>query len=123
MKTVCRIFDPLGFLAPYVVRGKQIMQDIWLSGVDWDENVREAEKLNFERWFEELKHLDKIKISRCLKNENNETRLKSMSIHTFVHASSIAYGAVTYLRCEYKKLGCDCTLCSCKTSCYSHRIY
>ena len=92
LKTVCRIFDPLGFLAPYAVRGKQIMQDIWLSGVDWDENVREAEKLTFERWFGELKHLDKIKISRCLKNKNTETRLKSMSIHTFVDASSIAYG-------------------------------
>ena len=58
-------------------------------------------------WFSELEILQEVSVPRCLQESNPE---KSISVQTFVDASSEAYGAVSYLRCEYAP------------SCYSVRI-
>lgn len=34
LQKVARLFDPLGFLAPYVVRAKILLQKVWTSGVN-----------------------------------------------------------------------------------------
>ncbi|XP_052809477.1 uncharacterized protein LOC128237941 [Mya arenaria] len=39
LKKISTLFDPLGLLTPYNIRAKMLMQDIWISGVDWDEKV------------------------------------------------------------------------------------
>ncbi|KAL3181561.1 hypothetical protein MRX96_036680 [Rhipicephalus microplus] len=39
LRTVFRIHDPLGFLAPYVVRWKMQFQQLWTDKVDWDEDL------------------------------------------------------------------------------------
>ena len=36
LQTLDRIFDPIGFLGPFTVRIKCLMQSIWSSGLDWD---------------------------------------------------------------------------------------
>ena len=46
----------------------------------------------------ELEALQEISVPRCLQESK---RLKSVSVQTFVDASSKAYGAVSYLRSEY----------------------
>ena len=33
------LFDPLGFLAPYIARAKVFMQNVWVSGIDWDKQL------------------------------------------------------------------------------------
>ena len=37
------VFDPLGFAAPYVIRGKLIIQEmmdqLWRGQIDWDEEL------------------------------------------------------------------------------------
>eukprot|EP00117_Sycon_ciliatum_P035683 scpid49170/ scgid26997/ len=39
LKAVAKVFDPLGFVAPFVLRGKVMIQSLWASGIDWDEEV------------------------------------------------------------------------------------
>ena len=34
LKRIATLFDPLGMLSPYVIRGKMLMQDIWVCGTD-----------------------------------------------------------------------------------------
>ena len=41
LKTIAALFDPLGFLVPYTVKAKIILQKLWLEGVDWDERLSE----------------------------------------------------------------------------------
>ncbi|XP_064611761.1 uncharacterized protein LOC135475754 [Liolophura sinensis] len=36
LSTVSSIYDPLGFAAPVVLLGKQILQELYRDGLDWD---------------------------------------------------------------------------------------
>ena len=38
---IAQVFDPIGFVAPVVVKLKMKMQDLWESCVDWDEDLPE----------------------------------------------------------------------------------
>lgn len=39
--TVASVYDPLGFLAPLVLRAKKILQEIYNRGVSWDKPLSE----------------------------------------------------------------------------------
>ena len=39
LKRLPAVFDLLGFLSPFVVQGKMLLQELWIAGVDWDEPV------------------------------------------------------------------------------------
>ncbi|KAL5016226.1 hypothetical protein ScPMuIL_005815 [Solemya velum] len=41
LSTVASVYDPLGFLAPFVLLGKQILQELCRSKCDWDEQLPE----------------------------------------------------------------------------------
>ena len=36
-KKIATLFDPLGFLSPYVVKDEILLQEIWMTGLDWDD--------------------------------------------------------------------------------------
>jgi hypothetical protein len=36
---IARIYDPLGLLAPVIVRAKILLQRVWALKVDWDESL------------------------------------------------------------------------------------
>ena len=60
--TVARLFDPLGFVAPVLLKAKQILQTLNKQNLGWDKPIAEA-KLKQERfWVEGLPVLDSIEI-------------------------------------------------------------
>ncbi|GFY23976.1 uncharacterized protein TNCV_4896571 [Trichonephila clavipes] len=34
-----RLFDPVGFIGPYTIRIKCLIQEIWCLGLDWDDKL------------------------------------------------------------------------------------
>lgn len=102
LKTIASVFDPLGFIAPFVVRAKVIMQNIWISGIEWDDTVNPDIEGQIKKWFQELEELKNLQIPRCLRHENCDSKVESLTLHTCVDASTLAYGAVTYVRCTYE---------------------
>ena len=37
LRRTASVYDPLGFLSPYVIRSKLLIQKAWLEARDWDE--------------------------------------------------------------------------------------
>ena len=58
IKTIAALFDPLGFLVPYTVKARIILQKLWLEGFDWDERLSEPLECEIKQCFSQ--NLDKI---------------------------------------------------------------
>ena len=99
LKKIATLFDPLGFLSPFTVRAKILMQEIWLAGTEWDDPLLDEINVKVKIWFSELDELQKIKVPRGLQRRGV---VRSTSLHTFVDASQSAYGGVVYVRTEYE---------------------
>ena len=41
LSKISGLFDPLGFATPYLVRKKILMHEVWISGIDWDDQLSE----------------------------------------------------------------------------------
>ncbi|XP_065190931.1 uncharacterized protein LOC135821860 [Sycon ciliatum] len=93
VRHIATVFDPLGFLAPFVVRGKICIQEMWVAGLDWDTPAPEAIAGKARAWLNELCDTDAIQIPRCL-YPNSEAPDKVL--HVFTDASTLAYGTVCY---------------------------
>ena len=37
LKKTATVFDPLGFLAPFIIRAKLLLQQAWLKAIAWDD--------------------------------------------------------------------------------------
>jgi len=99
LKRIGALFDPLGFLSPFTIRAKMCMQEIWFTGIDWDELLPEDIAKRFNVQFSELEELQSIKVPRCFQQRRNSVK---NVLHTFVDASQHAYGAVVCMREEYE---------------------
>ena len=67
LRKVATIFDPLGFVFPYVIVAKILLQELWMRGYDWDDEVQDEIANKIGDWFEQLKSLKEVKIPRCLR--------------------------------------------------------
>ncbi|XP_049308667.1 uncharacterized protein LOC125777625 [Bactrocera dorsalis] len=95
LRVMMTIFDPLGLLGFIVIKAKMILQDVWRSGVTWDEPVHDKERSAWWQWLRKLRCIDKIRIPRCYTFAN---RSSDNQLHIFVDASISAYAAVAFLR-------------------------
>ena len=91
------IFDPLGFLAPFVLTAKEILQDLCRIRLGWDDEIPAAYTARWENWLMDVPKLSEFALSRCLKLAGFGP-VKSSQLHHFSDASEAAYGSVTYLR-------------------------
>lgn len=62
LSTVSSIYDPLGFVAPLLLEGKKILQELCRERADWDDPGPEDIKMRWERWRAELPLLEEISI-------------------------------------------------------------
>ena len=87
---IARIFDPLGMLSPYVIRGKMLIQELWLSGVSWDDALPENMTKKITEWVKEVSVMMRIKIPRNLISDSKNV----WSLHVFSDASNEAFKAI-----------------------------
>ena len=113
LKKIASLFDPLGLLAPFTVRAKMLLQDMWTAGLDWDEEMSESLTKEAQDWFRELPYLKGLQIPRCLQ-EKTKT-VNAIALHTFVDASENAYGAVVYARYSYEDGSLSSNIVAAKT--------
>ena len=96
LSIVSSVFDPLGLVSPFILIGKQLLQELCVAGLDWDDKVQPEIETRFKRWIHMTSSLHIIRIPRCYKPKFLSKF--SVEIHTFCDGSTVGYGACSYLR-------------------------
>ena len=88
------LFDPLGLLAPIVIRLRMFIQMLWQKDIKWDKSFEHIEDLK-GKW---LHLVQQAYIAVKGKTNRQTTWTENSEIHIFSDASKSAYGAVVYVR-------------------------
>ena len=99
LSTVSSVYYTKGFVAPLMLQGKAILQELCVLNLEWNEPVPEEAKMKWERWRMELMKLQSIKIPRCYKQSQVGQVIRA-ELHHFSDASVHGYGPCSYLRLE-----------------------
>ncbi|KAJ8351224.1 hypothetical protein SKAU_G00227000 [Synaphobranchus kaupii] len=97
LSTVASVYDPLGFMAPFVLVGKQVLQQMCRDKVGWDMQLPENLRPQWESWLRDLPNLSGTQIKRCYL-PSSFGDIKGYELHHFADASVSGYGECTYLR-------------------------
>lgn len=98
LKVVNSIYDPLGFVAHFVITGRIILKSIWRSKIDWDQTIPENVNQDWQLFLKNLKNIGNVQIDRCystyLQNCDN------IQLHVFGDSSNQAYCAIAFMRIQ-----------------------
>ena len=97
LSTVSSIYDPIGFVAPLMLEGKSILQELCSLHLKWDDPIPEHTKMKWEKWRMELMKLQSVTIPRCYKPKDFGQVVRT-ELHHFSDASVRGYGQCSYLR-------------------------
>ena len=104
LSTVASLFDPLGLLAPFSLKGKLLLQRLCYSKKGWDEPLSPNEEKEWNSWTSALSSLSSIQIPRCFLATSLCSSYET-ELHTFSDAITSAYGACSYIRLIDKSKG------------------
>ena len=96
LKVVSSAYDPLGFISPFLITAKILLQKLCKSQLGWDELLPEEMMTEWRSWVGGLQSLKYFTIPRCI----NLSPKSDMELVGFCDASMSAYAAVIYLRCS-----------------------
>ena len=91
-----KFYDPIGFMSPITVQFKMLFQELCGEKLNWDDEVPHDLKVKWDNLVNELKQMNRIRLSRCYFREVDDPVI-SCIVHGFGDASKAAYAAVTYL--------------------------
>ena len=100
LSLIARLFDPMGFLNPFIIRAKILFQKIWQLGLSWDQLLPEELQEQFRQWLLEFSVIKRWSIPRCFFPGILWSKGPILSVHGFGDASEHAYGACIYLVAE-----------------------
>ena len=96
LSTICRIYDPIGLLAPVTISAKIILRKIWAyqPKVDWDDTLPTELQREWSSFRESLLYVKSLRFNRSLKPANAESPILAI----FSDGSKDAYSTVAYVR-------------------------
>lgn len=94
LAVIARVFDPLGLLAPCVIKLKILLQSLWLKRLAWDEQLPADVGTAWANIMNTISALSSLRIPRRVVCDF----YKEMEMHIFTDASERAYGAAVYIR-------------------------
>ena len=97
LSVVSSVYDPLGFVSPFILSAKILLQDLCRKKLNWDDKIPDEDLQRWKSWLETLPKLEQFSVDRCFKPPDFGEVISSQ-LHYFSDASEVAYGAVAYLR-------------------------
>ena len=95
LKQIAAIYDPLGLAAPFVLRAKMILQELWRLQYGWDDEIKGILLEAWKAWKAELPALASLSVPRCYLSGADYC---CAQLHIFADASELAFGAAAYWR-------------------------
>ncbi|XP_055848298.1 uncharacterized protein LOC129913548 [Episyrphus balteatus] len=95
LRVMMTIFDPLGLISCFLMYIKILLQEIWRSKIEWDDEIKNDEYKKWLKWVHHLSKVEKVKIPRCYVTS---TLGSDVQLHVFVDASENGFAAVAYIR-------------------------
>ena len=97
LSAVSSLYDPLGIIAPTIIRGKWILQNLAKKQFSWDREVPEDERCKWVTWLTDISKASVLSVPRCIKT-GVVGDILFYELHHFADASEVAYGSVSYAR-------------------------
>ena len=95
---IAKPYDPPGVLAPFIMAGKLIIQQLWRLGIGWDVIVPEPFINKINEWMQSTKHIHEFILPRTYFPDVGWDSITHLEIHGYSDASMNGFGAVVYLR-------------------------
>lgn len=111
LSTISKIFDPLGFLSPITITGRILIQELWSSGLDWDEKLPPTLINKWQQFIGQLREASGFTFPRWI----GFNSVSSFEMHGFSDASQHAIAAIVYLRSHSNDSLITITLIASKT--------
>ena len=89
-----KLYDPQGLISPFSVKARRLLQRLWSTGVNWDEELPSDLQPEVSAWFQQLGSIENIEFPRKIAEGNPK------SLHIFADASDYAYGFAAYLQTD-----------------------
>eukprot|EP00794_Sanderia_malayensis_P003872 gene3872-4415_t len=100
LPVVNSLYDPLGFAAPVTLKGRLLMRELTTGTVDWDDPIEPEKRAEWNAWTDSLEALHNLAVSRCYTGSSLQAAT-NVELIVFTDASTVAIGAVSYLRAFY----------------------
>ncbi|XP_064864890.1 uncharacterized protein LOC135564299 [Oncorhynchus nerka] len=97
LSTVNSLYDPLGFVAPITMQGKALIRELSSDQSEWDAPLPTEKEEEWKMWKESLMELEHMYIQQTYIPVSLSTTQRR-ELHIFSDASTVAIGAVAYLR-------------------------
>ena len=91
LRNLASVFDPLGLVSPYTIRGRMLLQEAWRTGLKWDDELPKELKKLWDDWENDRGTLS---VPRWigLKSQDDD-----VTLHIFCDASVLAYACAAYV--------------------------
>ena len=94
---IARIFDPVGFLCPVLLKGKLLMRELWsYKELGWDDSIPAEIASKWICFLRSLLKLSEVRFPRSLWPKDEVVGLPTLII--FSDGSASAFGAAAYIR-------------------------
>jgi hypothetical protein len=65
LSVISSLYDPLGFVGPFILPAKKLIQELCRKKIGWDDSLPESELSSWKRWLKDLPKIERFVVNRC----------------------------------------------------------
>ncbi|XP_071085479.1 uncharacterized protein [Haliotis cracherodii] len=96
LSTINSLYDPMGFVAPVIIKGKTLLRELISQKLEWDDMLPEELRQEWENWRDSLRLLEQLQIPRKFLPMSLQ-KYEKKEVCVYCDASEKAIAAVAYL--------------------------